>query len=342
MNERQQILYLTGGGLDVFTHYLGDVCLKRIFKNPFREDSRPSCHLYANKNTYGQVEYYLQDFGDSSFCGNCFAIVARLCNMNVKTAFKDILKVIDKEFCLGLFNNPFPQTEIIYKRLVKRQKPETSSTLSFQYKEKPFTMEELCFWQRYGIGQDTLEHYHVASLSACRMSKENGKKFTVYGTAKYPAFGYLFNNNDGIKIYSPCSKNRFLYAGVLPRPYIFGWEQLPPQGEYIFITGGEKDVMSLAAHGFHAICLNSETAKLPDSLMQQLAGRFRTIVILYDMDATGQSESKKRVQEYTGKYNVRRVLLPLSGEKSEKDISDFFRLGHTAEQLATILNSERL
>ena len=267
MNERQQILYLTGGGLDVFTHYLGDVCLKRIFKNPFREDSRPSCHLYANKNTYGQVEYYLQDFGDSSFCGNCFAIVARLCNMNVKTAFKDILKVIDKELCLGLFNNPFPQREIIYKRLVKRQKPETSSTLSFQYKEKPFTMEELCFWQRYGIGQDTLEHYHVASLSACRMSKENGKKFTVYGTAKYPAFGYLFNNNDGIKIYSPCSKNRFLYAGVLPRPYIFGWEQLPPQGEYIFITGGEKDVMSLAAHRFHAICLNSETAKHPDNLM---------------------------------------------------------------------------
>ena len=135
MNERQQILYLTGGGLDVFTHYLGDVCLKRIFKNPFREDSRPSCHLYANKNTYGQVEYYLQDFGDSSFCGNCFAIVARLCNMNAKTAFKDILKVIDKELCLGLFNNPFPQTEIIYKRLVKRQKPETSSTLSFQFRK---------------------------------------------------------------------------------------------------------------------------------------------------------------------------------------------------------------
>jgi len=263
--------------------------------------------------------------------------VARLCNMNIKTAFKDILKVIDKELCLGLFNNPFPQTEIIYKRLVKRQKPETSSTLSFQYKEKPFTMEELWFWQRYGIGQDTLVHYDVASLSACRMSKENGKKFTVYGTAKYPAFGYLFNNNDGIKIYSPCSKNRFLYAGVLPRPYIFGWEQLPPQGEYIFITGGEKDVMSLAAHGFHAICLNSETAKLPDSLMQQLARRFRTIVILYDMDATGQSESKKRVQEYTGKYNVRRVLLPLSGEKSEKDISDFFRLGHTAEELQAMI-----
>ena len=98
--------------------------------------------------------------------------------------------------------------------------------------------------------------------------------------------------------------------------------------------------MSLAAHGFHAICLNSETAKLPDNLMQQLAGRFQTIVILYDMDVTGISESEKRVQEYTGKYNIRRILLPLSGEKLEKDISDFFRLGNTAEQFAAILDNE--
>ena len=188
MNEAQRILQMTDGGLAVFIHYLGEKCLARTFRNPFREDSRPSCHLYANRGGYGNGQYYLQDFGDSSFCGNCFAIVARLCNMNVKTAFKDILKVIDKELCLGLFNNPFPQTETIYKRLVKRQKPETSSALSFQYKEKPFTMEELCFWQRYGIDQDTLGRYHVASLSSCRMSKENGKEFTVYGTPKYPKY----------------------------------------------------------------------------------------------------------------------------------------------------------
>lgn len=330
---------MTDGGLDVFTHYLGDVCLKRVFRNPFREDSRPSCHLYANKNAYGQVEYYLQDFGDSSFCGNCFAIVGRLCNMNVRTAFRDILKVIDRELCLGLFDGSFQRGEVCCKKVTRRQKPEASSTLSFQCQEKPFTPWELRFWLQYGIELDTLERYHVASLSMCRMAKGNGKEFTVYGTERQPAFGYLFNNKGGIKVYRPCSKNRFLYAGNLPKPYVFGWEQLPKQGDRVFITGGGKDVMSLAAHGFHAICLNSETAKIPESLVRQLAGRFKEIVLLYDMDATGKSESEKRVQEYAGKYNVGRVLLPLSGEKSEKDISDFFRMKGSAAQLTVILDN---
>lgn len=336
MNERERILNLTDGGLDVFTHFLGDVCLKRIFRNPFREDSRPSCHLYANKNSYGQVEYYLQDFGDSNFCGNCFAIVGRLCNMNVRTAFRDILKVIDNELCLGLFDGSAERREICYKKPVKKQRPETSSMLSFQCKEKAFTMEELRFWQRYGIGQDTLERYHVVSIGACKLAKESGKEFTVYGTDQYPTFGYFFNDKGGIKIYRPCSKNRFLYAGNLPKPYIFGWEQLPQQGDRIFITGGEKDVMSLAAHGFEAVTFNSETAKIPESLMQQLAARFKEIIFLYDMDATGKNESEKRVQEYAGKYNVRRIMLPLSGEKSEKDVSDFFAMGGTATQLTAI------
>uniref|UniRef100_A0AB33IXM2 Toprim domain-containing protein n=1 Tax=Prevotella sp. GTC17254 TaxID=3236794 RepID=A0AB33IXM2_9BACT len=262
--------------------------------------------------------------------------------MDVKTSFRDILKVIDRELCLGLFDNSLPQAEIIYKRLAKRQKPEASSALSFQCKEKAFDREDLAFWLRYGIGQDILKRYHVTSLSSCKMASKNGKEFTVYGSAKYPTFGYLFNNNTGIKIYSPCSKNRFLYAGNLPKPYIFGWEQLPEQDERIFITGGEKDVMSLAAHGFHAICLNSETAKIPESLIQQLAARFKEIIFLYDMDATGKSESEKRVMEYIGKYNVRRILLPLSGEKSEKDISDFYAMGGTAEQLEGIVNDEKL
>ena len=36
-----------------------------------------------------------------------------------------------------------------------------------------------------------------------------------------------------------------MYAGHFPKPYIFGYEQLPVKGDVVFITGGEKDVMSL-------------------------------------------------------------------------------------------------
>lgn len=46
MNEAQRILQMTDGGLAVFIHYLGEKCLARTFRNPFREDSRPSSEKY--------------------------------------------------------------------------------------------------------------------------------------------------------------------------------------------------------------------------------------------------------------------------------------------------------
>jgi DNA primase len=54
----------------------------------------------------------------------------------------------------------------------------------------------------------------------------------------------------------------------------------------IFITGGEKDVMTLAAMGFNAISLNSETASLDKNIADEL-NRFDKIIILYDNDQTG-------------------------------------------------------
>ena len=80
MKEAEKILEKTNAGLDVFKHYLGDNCTARAFRNPYRQDSRASCRLYKNKDKDNVSYYYLQDYGDSNFCGNCFAIVAKLLN----------------------------------------------------------------------------------------------------------------------------------------------------------------------------------------------------------------------------------------------------------------------
>ena len=95
--------------------------------------------------------------------------------------------------------------------------------------------------------------------------------------------------------------------------------------------------MSLSAHGFPALTFNSETANIPEDVMDELSQRFRRIIFLYDTDETGQRESALRIQQYGEKYNVQKLDLPLSGEKSEKDISDFFRLGHTTEELQAMI-----
>ena len=113
--------------------------------------------------------------------------------------------------------------------------------------------------------------------------------------------------------------------------YCFGLEQLPVRGDTLFLTGGEKDVLSLAAHGFYAVCFGSETCTVPLTLIRSLSHRFKHIVLLYDMDSVG-IESACRHEQELRRYGVKRLALPLSGTKGEKDISDYFRLGHSGEE----------
>ena len=119
--------------------------------------------------------------------------------------------------------------------------------------------------------------------------------------------------------------------------YVFGFQQLPSKGDVVFITGGEKDVLSLSAHGFNAICFNSETAQIPENIIEGLQLRFQHIIILYDTDETGVREAKRQTDAFA-QYKVLSLTLPLQGGKSEKDISDFFALGNEAKDLKVLLN----
>jgi hypothetical protein len=119
--------------------------------------------------------------------------------------------------------------------------------------------------------------------------------------------------------------------------YVFGLDHLPPRGDVLFITGGEKDVMTLHAHGFFSICFNSENATIPPEVVRKLSYRFRHIVLLYDVDQAGLDAATYHQQKLKD-FDIKVMLLPLSGKKSEKDIADFFRLGHTIEELKILFN----
>lgn len=144
---------------------------------------------------------------------------------------------------------------------------------------------------------------------------------------------------DFIKIYRPHSKLRFLYGGEKLKDYVFGFEQLPTKGDILFISGGEKDVLSLSAHHFNAIFFNSETASIPENIIESLQLRFRHIILLYDMDDTGLREAQRQM-ELLAQYNVLHLELPLQGIKREKDISDFFALGRTEHELQSLLTDK--
>ena len=336
-----EILARTDGGKTVFVHYFGSICENKEFINPFRNDSRPSCHLYLHKNKKGLPTWYMQDFGDSRWCGDCFCIVARIANLSVRHQFVDVLRVIDRELCLGLGDGHSVSSTTSRIQVPKKEaKTERPKPIAYIPVFRDFTSEELAYWEGYGIGPDILSMFDVKSVGSCEFRRTNGTTWTIVSTRLTPCYAYVFDDM-GVKFYRPKSDPRFLYAGILPHPYVFGWQQLPDNGEYVFLTGGEKDAMSLTAHGFPAISLNSETASIPDNLLLQLEFRFKYIVFCYDMDETGQRESKARVMEFSMDNQVMCIDLPLPGTKQAKDISDFFRLGHTPEELQTILQNHK-
>ena len=340
MIEKEQILLLTQGGLNVFSHFLGfEVNLHRNFRSPFYDDKRASCHIYYDRKT---SSYKFYDHGDTTYSGDCFWFVATLRSLNLKTSFPEVLETIVQE--LGLYSlcdaemhnkhvTPSYKKPIISSPTV--EKPKRAEERPYSFEIQPFDDGLLNYWAHYGIHEDTLRRFRVRSLKRYESVSAEGKKFELHSSPTEPMFAYF--GNDYVKIYRPHSpKIRFLYGGRMPATYCFGMEQIPTKGDMLFITGGEKDVLSLYAHGFNAIRFNSETAQIPTSIIESLKLRFRHIILLYDADETGVREAHKQ-SEHLAEYKVLNLSLPLCGTKSEKDISDFFALGNGAKELKELL-----
>lgn len=343
MNLKEEILQKTNHGLEVFCFYMPiDFVPKRNFRNPLYDDKRASCNIYFDAKSQC---YRMKDFGNEAYSGDCFWFAATILGLDVRTEFRKVLAAIIHD--LGL-NIPIEEREVSEK---KRIYPRISSpsirrnTVSeipenkrwFKIYEQPFSAEEKKFWLRYGITDKTLTQYRVKSLFRYDAISGQGKAFTLTSTKEEPIFCYTMG--DFVKIYRPKSKLRFLYGGEKLEDYIFGFEQLPNKGDILFITGGEKDVLSLSAHHFNAICFNSETASIPENIIESLQLRFRHIILLYDVDETGRREAQRQM-ELLAQYNVLYLELPLRGTKSEKDISDFFALGRTERELQSLLTNK--
>ena len=277
----------------------------------------------------------MNDFGDPTCSGDCFWFVATLHGMDLQKDFPRILEKIIRDLSLsislpesasGTAQFGIDSTQVLHFA--------ESTGRPYRIEEKAFDESECAYWGQYGITPHVLQRYGVRSLRSFRSETAEGKRYGFMSSTHEPLFGYV--RKDYVKIYRPSSTARFVYGGRLPDIYTFGIEQLPQRGDMLFITGGEKDVMFLAAHGFHAICFNSETAEIDASIIEMLVRRFRHVFFLYDTDETGVKASTLRCEQFAA-YNVRRIELPLAGTKDEKDISDYFRLGYSAENLHRLI-----
>ncbi|MDR1583083.1 MAG: toprim domain-containing protein [Prevotellaceae bacterium] len=335
MLSKDALLRRTNSGLEVFRHYVpGSWRVGRNFLNPLYEDRKASCNIYYDRRSQS---YKMKDFGNDAFSGDCFDIVGKIKGLDCNSSkdFIEILKTINRDLSLGIDENDESFVVSVTMPACKPQKQPENNPVPTPKKAKPysiiqqaFSAKEMEFWRQYGILPETLKAYKVFSLREFQSENSEGKPFTLRSTDNEPVFAY--QGKRYVKIYRPFSEIRFLYGGLLPENYCFGLEQLPAKGDTLFITGGEKDVLSLVAHGFHAICFNSETSNIPQNIIKKLTYRFKHIILLYDTDRTGLDASLKHAQQLADS-GVKRLVLPLAGTKQEKDISDFFKLDNTRE-----------
>ena len=339
MLSKEEILSRTNNGLRVFKYYIpGQWRVGRNFLNPLYNDTKPSCNVYFDRFNGC---YRIKDFGNEEFSGDCFYLVGKMKGLDCTFApdFVEILKIIDNDLSLGLskkssfyktsnMRNSKKENELNEEKKINIVIHEQRNIRPYSFTEQPFSKEELSFWLIYGIKSEILKQYKVCSVKKFTSENSEGNPYSFHSLPDEPIFGYKGKKH--IKLYRPHSQLRFLYGGDLGENYCFGLEQLPAKGDTVFITGGEKDVLSLAAKGFHAICFNSETSAIPISIVYKLFFRFKHIVLLYDTDKTGMESSLKHVKQLS-EYSVNRLILPLSGTKSEKDISDYFALGNTRD-----------
>lgn len=329
MLNKDELLRRTNNGLDVFKHYI-PIPWKtgRNFLNPLYEDRKASCNIYFDRRA---GIYRIKDFGNDAYSGDCFFFVGKLKGLNCSNGadFVEILKMISRDMSLGISDSDYAQPSkpaVLQSNSAIIELPQVKPYNIIQQK---ITQKELDFWMQSGITPDILKLYKMVSLKEFKSENKDNKPYSYFSSECEPIFGYMGKRY--VKIYRPFSEVRFLYGGTIGENYCFGLEQLPAKGDTLFITGGEKDVMTLAAHGFHAICFNSETSTIPTGIIYKLTFRFKHIVLLYDVDKTGIDSATKH-EKTLSEYGVKRLVLPLSGAKNDKDITDFFSKGNNRKE----------
>ena len=263
--KRSEIILDKIDSFDILNYYLkpyhnhSELKKGTNISNPFigRIQETPSFNIFKCNNT-GQWKF--KDFatGDK---GNCFDLVMKIYNLD----FTNALDRIEKDFNI---------TQKKYMNTVNHHKPQ-----EYSVKTEKFNEVNITYWKQFQITKEVLEDFNVTPVIEYTAISKIGNQYTIKATDTNPIFCY--NGDNWKKIYKPLDdkKYKFQHFGNKESNFIFGYKELPTSDDILFITGGEKDVLTLTSQGYNAISLNSETATLNPLIAKDLKNRFNSIIV---------------------------------------------------------------
>lgn len=259
--------------------------LNKDFLSEFYNDTRPSCRIYKKNN--GSLTY--KDFGSGENY-NCYRYVMR----KYYCTFFESLNIIANDFNLSKLT-----IDITPKVLLINDVILTDNTRDYKSKieivSQPYNLIDASYWNSRKISLSLLEEYWVHSCKLIYLIK--GDKTTIFESKKdNPIYAIEQFDEDGVfagyKIYKPLESNkRYKWLTDVGSDIVQGYCNLPEQGDLLILTKSMKDVISYKLLDIPAIALQSESIMLDSGLRDKLLKRFKRIIVNFDNDPTGLTQS---------------------------------------------------
>ncbi len=277
---------------------------------PFHEDKNPS---FAFNRTSGK------------WC--CFAGCGK------GSAFDYLMQTSGKSFKDALLEvgdrvgvpRPYPD---------KPPRPPIREALVKQWVGDLWADEEVCRWlrEKRGLSDATLKKYEIGwdpkrqrNTIPIRDERGNVMNVRLYNAKKDPK---IINYTEG----------RYKYGSPAR---LYGLDELEKyQGKQVVLCEGEWDRLILQQEGFMAVTGTHGASTFRPEWISRF--KDKDVVILYDCDREGQAAARNvvlRALKTAGAASVKHVVLPLEGDKDDKDVTDYFhKRGLTAADLQKLID----
>ena len=293
----------------ILSHYLGLPIKKGLYRNPLRQDAKPTASFYKSR-TNGRIMF--KDFG-TGFCGDFVSIVMTKFNCSYYKA----LQIIANDFGI-IKRKDLPKNKCLKKW--DEEKFEDTGGAIIQVEIKDFTEDDIQWWAKYGITLTTLKKFKVYS---CKNVFLNGNLFEMVADNQrvYGYYGGIKQDIEQWRIYHP-QRTKFKWISNWKNHQIQGAHRLSKQGgDVLVITKSLKDVMCLYEYGIPAIAPCSENEFLTDSQYQRVKAKYKQIILLWDNDYAGVSNAWKIRNKYS---DIKVMFIPKSS--GCKDFSDYRKM----------------
>lgn len=289
---------------DIFKFYMphdnwkvNEVCI-----SPFRDEKNPSFMIGNRGGTLSFV-----DFGDTSFKGDSLTFVKMMFGLK---NMDEILRKIDTDFKLGISTGKF-STE--YKMITSSYKQPESMGKRYsmiQVVTRPFTKEELSYWNDYHQDISDLKREEIFSIKKVYYNRR------LYTLGNELRFGYFYDGH--WKIYRPFGSKKTKWApNNVPITTMDGLSNLN-KDKPAFISGGKKDHMVIRKLYEHSCATQNEgLACFSDDNISFLRENSSAQILGYDSDIPGVKNSQQITSMFNFDYcNVARKYL-------KEDINDW-------------------